>query len=141
MTTHLKRLFDACEAVDQGQMTADEFVSILDWAEGLLDQAEAQISKVPRPAAPEDVAEEEREQIQEQLHLVDETEELLTQAIGDFRGGLDMMRSYLDSKSRDALVQGIRTVWEASQRLYQVQRMGETVEQMASQSEESPEEA
>lgn len=141
MTTHLKRLFDACEAIDQKQITPEEFGQILDWAEDLLEQGESQMGAIPRPGVPSDLDEEEEESVQEQLNLVDETGDLLVQGIAEFRNGLELMRSYLDSANRDALVQGIRTVWEGSQKIYQVQRMGVAVEKLAAEREAAAAEA
>jgi hypothetical protein len=137
MTTHLKRLFDACEAIDQNQITPEEFVQVLDWAEDLLDQGESQVANISRPGVPMDLDEEEEESVQEQLDLVDETADLLAQGITEFRNGLDMMRSYAESRNRDSLVRGIRTVWEASQKIYQVQRMGAAVEKLALEREQA----
>ena len=60
---------------------------------------------------------------------------------GGSSNGLELMRSYLDSANRDALVQGIRTVWEGSQKIYQVQRMGVAVEKLAAEREAAAAEA
>lgn len=141
MTTHLKRLFDACEALDQKQITSEEFLEILDWAEDLLSQGEAQLGAIAMPGMPSELSEEEEESVQEQLNLVDETGDLLNQGIAEFRTGLEMMRSYVDSPMRDALVQGIRTVWEGAQKIYQVQRMGVAVEKLAAEREQAALEA
>lgn len=139
MTTHLKRLFDACEAIDQKQITAEEFLEVLDWAEGLLEQGESQLGNLSRPGIPTDLSEEEEESLQDQLGLVDETVDLLHQGIQEFRNGLEVMRSYLDKRQRDTLVTGIRIVWEASQKIYQVQRMGQLAEQIENEPAPEPE--
>lgn len=136
MTTHLKRLFDACEALDQSQISHEDFLSVVDWAENLLDQAESQMDAIGRPGIPADLDEEEEESLQEQLNLVDETSDLLVQGIAEFRSGLDLMRSYLDHQNRDRLALGVRTVWEGAQKIYQVQRMGVAVEKFAAEREQ-----
>ncbi len=140
MTNHLKRLFDACEAIEQKQITAEEFLEVIDWAEGLLEQGESQLESMPRPGIPTGLSEEEEQSLHEQLGLVDETVELLEQGIQEFRSGLDVMRTYVDKRQRDTLVTGIRVVWEGSQKIYQVQRMGQLAEQIENEPPPEPQE-
>lgn len=140
MTNHLKRLFDACEAIEQKQITAEEFLEVIDWAEGLLEQGESQLESMPRPGIPTGLSEEEEQSLQEQIGLVDETVELLEQGIQEFRSGLDVMRTYVDKRQRDTLVTGIRVVWEGSQKIYQVQRMGQLAEQIENEPPPEPQE-
>jgi len=71
---------------------------------------------------------------------VDETVDLLQQGIQEFHNGLEVMRSYLDKRQRDTLVTGIRIVWEASQKIYQVQRMGQLAEQIENEPAPEPQE-
>ncbi|HXE71194.1 MAG TPA: zinc ribbon domain-containing protein [Candidatus Nitrosotenuis sp.] len=129
MTTHLKRIFDACEAIYANQISPEEFAEVLDWAEGLLDAGARKLAELPHPN-PSMVAPEEREEFEQQSRLADDARDMLASAIEDFRAGLGQMRAYLEDPDRDHLVNGIRAVWEAGQRMYQVQKMGEAVERM-----------
>lgn len=130
MTTHLKRVFDACEAVHAGQIPPEEFLEVLGWADGLLDDAERQVAELPTLNVQLEIPEEERATFAEQKAMADETRDLLRRGIGEFREGLDTMRSYVDRPDQQILVQGIRTVWEGARKIHQCQKMGDAVTRM-----------
>lgn len=130
MTTHLKRLFDSAEAVHANQITSEEFLEVLSWAEGLLTDAERRLAELPTLEIQVELSEEERATFEEQKAMADETKDLLRRGIGEFHDGLDTMRAYLDRRDQQVLVQGIRTVWEAARKIHQCQKMGDAVSRM-----------
>lgn len=133
MTTNLKRLFDSAEAVHAKQISGEEFLQVVAWADGLLDDAERRLAELPTLDIQLEIPEEERATFQEQKAMADETRDLLRRGIGEFRDGLDTMRSYLDRPDQQILVLGIRTVWEGAKKIHQCQKMGDAVSRMETQ--------
>lgn len=127
MTTNLQRLFQAAEAVHARQIQDEEFMEIVDWAEGLLEEGEQQMSALPTLDTQTDVPDEERAAFEEQKRLAEETTALLARGIEEFRAGLGLMRDFLDSRDQAVMVQGIRSVWDGARKIHQCQRMGEMV--------------
>lgn len=138
MTTNLKRLFDAAEAVHARQITDDEFLEVVAWAEGLLNDAERRLADLPTLDVQLEIPEEERATFQEQKAMADETRDLLRRGIDEFRDGLGTMRSYVERPDQQTLVLGIRTVWEGAKKIHQCQKMGDAVSRMETQESGAP---
>ncbi len=111
MTTNLERLFLAVNEVAESRRSDAEFEEVIDWMDGLLEDAARSMPDVPAMHYPE-AAQEMQDKIEELQAQLTTQRELMMEGIELFRESLGTLGSYVDAHDKDALVQGVRGVRE-----------------------------
>jgi len=124
ITEHLARIIQETNAVAEGKISNERYEETLQWMEGLLDDAERKLAATPF-INPEAFPAEEREKVERERDMVEETKGLLREGIENTRYGLQQLRNFTFDGDQQHLIDGLRTVWEASRTVLHVQRIGE----------------
>ncbi len=109
MTTNLERLFQAVNEVAESRRSDRDFEEVIDWMDGLLEEAAQTMPDVPAmqyPDCPPDM-QEKIEELQVQLST---QRELMMEGIEAVREALGILGSYVETHDKDVLVQGVRGV-------------------------------
>lgn len=109
MTTNLERLFQAVNEVAESRRSDADFEEVIDWMDGLLEEAAQAMPDVPAmqyPDCPPDM-QEKIEELQVQLST---QRELMMEGIEAVREALGVLGSYVETHDKDVLVQGVRGV-------------------------------
>lgn len=130
-TENMKRVIEETNKVAAGEISGPEYCATLDWMGRVVDEGKAALAATPTLVV-ESFPEEERERAELEKGLVEETRQMLSDALDALRASLEEMRAFVDDGDQDHLVKGLREFWDASQQVHQVQRVGE----MAAQSGE-----
>lgn len=111
MTTNLERLFLAVNEVAESRRSDAEFEEVIDWMDGLLEEAARSMPDVPAMNYPE-AAEDMQQKIEELQAQLTTQRGLMMDGIELFRESLGTLGSYVENHDKDALVQGVRGVRE-----------------------------
>ena len=139
VTDHMKRVIEDTNRVAAGEITGDQYCATLDWMGRLACEGQAGLAATPGLVV-ESFPEAEQERARAEKDLVDQTREMLTAAMADLQASLDELRRFVDDGDQDHLIKGLREYWDASQRIYQVQRIGEMAARAAGEAPGAPDE-
>ncbi|CAN0322038.1 unnamed protein product, partial [Phaeothamnion confervicola] len=120
MTVKMKALFNACDAYDKGDMSAEEFSLRLDVAEADLKKARATVANLELPQIGDDVPEEHVEFLREARELGAEGLNSVKQGIRGCWNGLEILRSCVDTPNRAKMEEGIHAYFEGGQEIMRV---------------------
>jgi len=109
VSSHLERLVSACEAAECGQMSTQEFASVLTWAEQILKEADLGLTRLP----PEESLPPEATQAMRELRL----------GIAEFRVALAELGRFVQDGQPVHVTNGSRLLVQACNRLAEVQQL------------------
>jgi ribosomal protein L40E len=121
MTPNVKKIYDSAVAFMQKKISEEEFLSTLDWLDGLLRQSEETLKKEKLP----DLTDERERQIMEQ------TKQIFEMGIKESKEGTAEMRLYLKDENPTHLQNGILQAIRGGEKLYQVQMLAKRIQQQA----------
>jgi len=121
MTPNVKKIYDSAVAFMQKRISEEEFISTLDWLDGLLRQSEETLKKEKLP----DLTDERERQIMEQ------TRQIFEIGIKESKEGTAEMRLYLKDEDATHLQNGILQAIRGGEKLYQVQMLAKRIQQQA----------
>ncbi len=121
MTPNVKKIYDSAVAFMQKRISEEEFLSTLDWLDGLLKQSEETLKKEKLP----DLTDERERQIMEQ------TKQIFEIGIKESKEGTAEMRLYLKDEDTTHLQNGILQAIRGGEKLYQVQMLAKRIQQQA----------
>lgn len=130
ITTNVYRLFEAVYKFYEGEIEEAAYRKAIETSRDHIDKAWREFD-----ALPDKVSEnpEEVETLADTQELLDETRELMMTGMEEWSEGLDLMEAFIDEGQRPGLELGIQLVWNASQKLQQVLRVGEMTEKAAAE--------
>lgn len=109
MTTNLEILFQAVNEVAESRRSDDEFEEVIDWMDGLLEEAARTMPDVPAmqyPDCPPDM-QAKIEELQVQLSTQRAS---MMEGIEGVREALGVLGGYVESHDKNVLVEGVRGV-------------------------------
>lgn len=130
VTVNIRKLFEAAYLYSEGQVRADNFLDMIDWNRKLIDQARQATNALPEPrtevgpAMQKHMTPEIEQFFADNKTMFYESRELMYEGLDEWARGLDTMEKYVNDGQRWTLEQGIREVWSGSQKVYQVERIG-----------------
>lgn len=124
LTDNMKRVIEETNKIATGDITPDQYRATLRWMEGVVAAGETSLAAQPNLVV-DHFPEEEREQAAVEKGLVDETKAMLADGLQRMRGSLKEMEEFLADGDQQHLMTGLRAFWDASQQVYQVQRIGQ----------------
>ncbi len=127
MTENLKKLIEDSAKVKDGLITFEEYEKTLNWMQNLLEQGLRQAEKAPVINL-DSIPEDKRAEAEEQKKMAEETIELLKEGIYEFMDAISELRLFLEDEDIEHLRSGLQKAFEASVKLYQVQKIGEIAE-------------
>ena len=126
MTPNVKKIYDTAVAYIQDNITAEDFISTLDWFDNILRQNEEALR---REKLPELKDERERE-------IMNQTKKLFEMGIKESKAGIGEMRLYIKDKNSTHLENGMLEAIRGGEKLYQVQMIAKKVQQQAKEMKE-----
>jgi len=114
MTENVAKLFQACDDVHDGKITAAEFEAILGETAMGLKEFQRELGEIAEETADETGMNEETLQVWREQHLpyMQEVGAAFEEGIKQVEQGLLEMAAYVKDPQRDFLVNGVRMVWE-----------------------------
>lgn len=122
ITANLERLFNAVNEIAEGRSSDEEFERVLDWLDGLMENAISTMPEIPDMSPPAEASEETLSQIET---LKDELAEQRTEALegmGAIRDALNAMGGYLDDRDKNTLIQGVRDVRDGAVKMQNAEK-------------------
>lgn len=114
MTENVAKIFQSCDDVASGKISADEFLEVLREAKlGLQDYAK-ELDEIAEETTDVAFMPEEMRQVWSEQHqpYVEEVALSITEGVKDCEQGLLEMEAYLSDSNEQHLVDGVRMVWE-----------------------------
>ena len=114
MTENVARLFQACDDVAVGNITDEEFLKEVRNAKVGVKDFTAELDDVAESFMDKSSFTDEQWEVWESQHLphIEDVAQGYLHGIAETNEGLDVMESYLENRNDNALVNGIRQVWE-----------------------------
>jgi hypothetical protein len=136
MTTNLERIFKACEDIENDRIGTDEFLDVLQWAEGLLQQMSLGLAKkqaelghvYPEGEGVPPEVENERNTIAEVMAFFEE-------GIDEWQAGLEEMAKFVDEPEKRHLKSGMKRVWEGASAVHRCKIIGDAANERLAQME------
>lgn len=135
MTTNLERIFKACEDIEKEDISAEEFLKVLDWAHGLLKQMslglgqkQAELNTYPQGEDLTPELEQERNTVAEILAFFEE-------GIDEWEAGLEEMARFVDEPESRHLKSGMKRVWEGASAIHRCKIIGDAANERLAQME------
>lgn len=125
MTDVMKNLIDACEGFEQGKISADEVLALLDAGDAHAAEARDELARLAMPPVPEDADEEDRQAAEEVVEVVHETLRLMEMGIEECEYGLAKMRQGVLEESSVALKEGQKHYFDGCQYMWQVKKVND----------------
>jgi len=135
MTEHLARIIVDTNQVAEGKMSDEQYVETLQWMEAILLDAEQKLAAQPF-INPEAFPDDDRDKVRRESAMLEDTKEMLREGIENTRVGLAQLALFLDDRNQEHLIEGLRTIWDASRQVLQVQRIGEMAAKAVRENEE-----
>ncbi len=117
VTENLLKLFEAVNAVAEGDLSDIEFEEVLIWLDGLLAESLAALPESPRLQSRQEIAVQEKSGatlLEEQLHC---HRSEIVEGMNAFREALERLQLFLEDGDQEHLIQGVVAVKEASQKI------------------------
>lgn len=124
VTDHMKKVIEDTNRVAAGEITGQQYCATLDWMGRIAREGQASLASLPGLVV-ESFPEDEQERAQMEKGLIDETCGMLAEAIEALLASLEELRRFVDDGDQEHLIVGLREFWDASQRVHQVQRLGQ----------------
>lgn len=110
MTANLERLFNAVNEIAEGRSGDADFEEVLDWMDGLMENAINTMPEIPDMAPPKDTDQETLDQIETLKSDLAEQRDAAIEGMTTIRDALNVMSGYLDDREKDTLIRGVRQV-------------------------------
>lgn len=122
VTANLERLFNAVNEIAEDRCSDTEFERVLDWMEGLMENAIATMPEIPDMAPPAEASDETLSQIDTLKQELAEQRNEVLDGMAAIRDALVTMGSYLDSRDKAVLVQGVREVRDGALKMQDAEK-------------------
>lgn len=137
MGVNTYRLFEACYAFFEKQITAEEFKAEIEKSRNTLKVSERGLAELNEMKELNEkqvgmMTPDELEAHNENLEMVQETRELLEDGIEEWGDGLDSLEEFIQNRRRHTLEAGIQAIFVASQKIHKVAKLGEVAAGMLS---------
>ncbi|MBI3924344.1 MAG: zinc ribbon domain-containing protein [Armatimonadetes bacterium] len=119
MTENLVRLFEAVNAVAEGQMEPEEFEEVLVWMDDLLATHLSDLAPAPTFRRGDDLTDEDLQQLQDLESELRRWREIMQEGGQEFRAALQLMQYFLEDDDKNHLLEGVRTVRDAAVKIQQ----------------------
>jgi hypothetical protein len=121
VTANLERLFNAVNEIAEQRCSDADFESVLDWLDGLMENAMRTMPEVPNMATPE-LAQEQLDQIEELQEKLTAQRDQILEGMSNVRDALNTLQGYLDDRQKDTLIRGVREVRDGAVRMQSGER-------------------
>ncbi|MBT9585251.1 hypothetical protein IV102_18045 [bacterium] len=132
ITENTYKIFEACYKFSEGQMTAEQLLAVVQWSRERWQISRNNVGTLPLDVATneelEKLDESDREAHLETARLYAETRELMIEALEDWAEGLDLLEEYSQTRARPCAELAARRIWDSSQQMVKVQKLGELAE-------------
>lgn len=122
LTTNLERLFNAVNEIAENRCSDNDFERVLDWMDGLMENAIATMPEVPDMAPPAEADEDTREQIETLKGELTEQRETVIEGMTTIRDALAGMQNFLETRDKEVLVQGVREVRDGAVKMQNAEK-------------------
>ena len=114
MTENVARLFGACDAVNDGNITMEEFNAVVQESIAGLKDFARELDEIAMEMADESQMDDEMKRIWREQHLpyMQEVGAHFVAGIQDCEAGLSSMLAYVKDPDKEHLITGVRTCWE-----------------------------
>jgi len=127
MTENLQKLFDAVNAVSEGNISLEEYLEVLDWLDQLTLNEYENTQRIPELEL-KNLPEEEKKAAEKIKEHLGEIKQNMLSGMEEFRTGLNTLRMYANNpEEQNYLTTGVREVWQAAAKIYQA---GKTAEEL-----------
>jgi len=120
MTDVMKKLFDACESYQGGELSADELLAMLDQLDAGVGEARKTILRQRMPTIPQDAPDDQKQDAEEVAEVVTGAVGLLEQGIEDCEFGIAKIRHGVLTDSPDDIREGQQFYFQGTQYMWQV---------------------
>ena len=134
MTTNLERIFQACEDVENERITPEEFIKVLEWANGLLKQMSLGVAK-KQAEANHAYSETPTPEMENERNTVLEVMAFFEEGIDEWQAGLEEMSKYVHEPEPRHLKSGMKRVWEGASAVHRVKIIGDAANERLAQME------
>jgi len=118
MTENLQKLFDAVNAVSEGNLPLEEYLGVLDWLDQLTQTEYENTQKIPDLDL-KTVPEAEMKNAEKLKEQLEEIRQNMLNGMDEFRAGLNTLRMYSDNlDDQHYLTAGVQEVWQAAAKIY-----------------------
>lgn len=122
ITANLERLFNAVNEIAENRSSDTDFERVLDWMDGLMENAISTMPEVPDMTPPAEADEETREQIETLRGELTEQRDTVIEGMTTIRDALANMQNYLETRDKDVLVQGVREVRDGAVKMQNAEK-------------------
>lgn len=137
MTTNLERLFKACDDIQNDRISAEEFIAVLKWADGLLAKMSSELSKKQAETA-STYGEPETPELENERSTVMEVLAFFEEGIDEWEAGLEEMARFLEEPEPRHLKSGMKRVWEGASAIHRCKIIGDAANERLAQMESEP---
>ncbi|MBM3462263.1 MAG: hypothetical protein FJX76_09200 [Armatimonadetes bacterium] len=123
MTDHVRRVVDDVNRVLNGAISVEDFEATLGWMDSVAVSTQAQLRNAGSIDPAAFVEPDEQEQAIMVSGLVEETKQMLADAIGAVRASLGQMRGYVAGRDPQHLSVGLRMFWSACKDVRQAEQV------------------
>lgn len=129
VTENTYKIFEACYKFSEGQITAEQLLAVVQWSRERWQISQNNVGTLPLEVVTneelEKLDESDREAHLETARLYGETRELMIEALEDWAEGLDLLEEYSQTRARPCAELAARRIWDSSQQMLKVQKLGE----------------
>lgn len=130
MTTNLARIFQACEDIAENKIDTEEFLSVLEWADGLLKQMNQGLKQKEREHNHlYQGSEETTPELELERDTLGEVLAFFEAGIIEWEAGLKEIALYLEEPEVRHLKSGMSRVWEGASAIHRCQKIGDAAQQ------------
>jgi hypothetical protein len=129
VTENTYKLFEVCEKFFAQKITEADFRKVLDWSRQQVEISRRTNKRIKEFVPSEEMlahaSDDEAELLEDNRKLFQDTKELFEDGAEGWLEGLDLMEDYIETRHRPTLELGLQKVFNASQKLYSLQKIGE----------------
>lgn len=140
MTTNLERIFKACDDIEHGRINAEEFIKVLQWAEGLLKQMTLGVNK-KQAELNHAYGENPTPELENERNTVAEVLAFFEEGIDEWQAGLEEMAKFVDEPETRHLKSGMKRVWEGASAVHRCKIIGDAANERLAQQVSEPAES
>ena len=122
ITTNLERLFSAVNEIAEDRSSDADFERVLDWMEGLMENAIATMPEIPDMTPPSGASEETLSQIDTLSEELAEQRNAVIEGMVAIRDALGLMHNYIEDRQKDVLIQGVREVRDGAVKMQNAEK-------------------
>lgn len=122
VTTNLERLFNAVNEIAENRCSDTDFERVLDWMDGLMENAISTMPEVPDMTPPAEADEDTRSQIETLKGELTEQRDYVIDGMTAIRDALAGMQAYLETRDKEVLIRGVREVRDGAVKMQNAEK-------------------